>query len=208
MINDIFVDIKERMSKAFDHYRQEVSTVRTGRASSDILDLIKVDYYGIMTPLTNMAHVSVPEAQLIVVQPFDPTSLESIERSILNSDVGLTPNNDGNVIRLNIPALTEERRKEFIKVVHKMIEDGRVSMRNIRRDVNDHLKKMEKDGELSEDNLKRALANVQETTDEFINALSKLVIGTNMESNNENNYFPPKNKCQNYFIKCPCSARI
>ena len=174
MINDIFVDIKERMSKAFDHYRQEVSTVRTGRASSDILDLIKVDYYGIMTPLTNMAHVSVPEAQLIVVQPFDPTSLESIERSILNSDVGLTPNNDGNVIRLNIPALTEERRKEFIKVVHKMIEDGRVSMRNIRRDVNDHLKKMEKDGELSEDNLKRALANVQETTDEFIKELNDL----------------------------------
>jgi len=174
MINDIFVDIKERMAKAVDHYRQEVSTVRTGRASSNILDLIKVDYYGIMTPLTNMAHVSVPEAQLIVVQPFDPTSLEPIERAILNSDVGLTPNNDGNIIRLNIPALTEERRKEFIKVVHKMIEDGRMSIRNIRRDVNDHLKKMEKDGEVSEDNLKRALDNVQETTDEFIKELNDL----------------------------------
>ena len=121
-----------------------------------------------------MAHISVPEAQLIVVQPFDPTSLESIERAILNSDVGLTPNNDGNVIRLNIPALTEERRKEFVKVVHKMIEDGRVAIRNIRRDVNDHLKKMEKDGELSEDNLKRALDNVQETTDEFIKELNAL----------------------------------
>ncbi|MBC8312506.1 MAG: ribosome recycling factor [Candidatus Marinimicrobia bacterium] len=174
MINDIFVDIKDRMTKAVDHYRQEVSTVRTGRASSNILDLIKVDYYGTMTPLTNMAHISVPEAQLIVVQPFDPTSLESIERAILNSDVGLTPNNDGNVIRLNIPALTEERRKEFVKVVHKMIEDGRVAIRNIRRDVNDHLKKMEKDGELSEDNLKRALDNVQETTDEFIKELNAL----------------------------------
>jgi len=174
MINDVFMDIKERMTKAVDHCRQEVSTVRTGRASSNILDLIKVDYYGTMTPLTNMAHVSVPEAQLIVVQPFDPTSLESIERAILSSDVGLTPNNDGNVIRLNIPSLTEERRKEFIKVVHKMIEDGRVSIRNIRRDVNDHLKKMEKDGELSEDNLKRALANVQETTDEFIKELNDL----------------------------------
>ena len=174
MINDIFVDIKERMAKAVEHYRQQVSTVRTGRASSNILDLIKVDYYGTMTPLTNMAHVSVPEAQLIVVQPFDPTSLESIERAILSSDVGLTPNNDGNVIRLNIPALTEERRKEFVKVVHKMIEDGRVSIRNNRRDTNDHLKKMEKDGELSEDNLKRALDNVQETTDLFIKELNDL----------------------------------
>mgnify|MGYP006116747187 FL=1 len=174
MINDIFVDIKDRMKKAVDHCRQEVSTVRTGRASSNILDLIKVDYYGSMTPLTNMAHVSVPEAQLIVVQPFDPTSLEPIERAILNSDVGLTPNNDGNVIRLNIPSLTEERRKEFVKIVHKMIEDGRVTIRNIRRDVNDHLKKMEKDGELSEDNLKRALENVQESTDEFIKELNDL----------------------------------
>ena len=174
MINDIFVDIKDRMKKAVDHCRQEVSTVRTGRASSNILDLIKVDYYGSMTPLTNMAHISVPEAQLIVVQPFDPTSLEPIERAILNSDVGLTPNNDGNVIRLNIPSLTEERRKEFVKIVHKMIEDGRVTMRNIRRDVNDHLKKMEKDGELSEDNLKRALENVQESTNEFIKELNDL----------------------------------
>ena len=174
MINDIFVDIKDRMKKAVDHCRQEVSTVRTGRASSNILDLIKVDYYGSMTPLSNMAHVSVPEAQLIVVQPFDPTSLEPIERAILNSDIGLTPNNDGNVIRLNIPSLTEERRKEFVKIVHKMIEDGRVTMRNIRRDVNDHLKKMEKDGELSEDNLKRALENVQESTDEFIKELNDL----------------------------------
>ena len=174
MINDIFVDIKNRMKKAVDHCRQEVSTVRTGRASSNILDLIRVDYYGSMTPLTNMAHVSVPEAQLIVVQPFDPTSLEPIERAILNSDVGLTPNNDGNVIRLNIPSLTEERRKEFVKIVHKMIEDGRVVIRNIRRDVNDHLKKMEKGGELSEDNLKRALENVQESTDEFIKGLNDL----------------------------------
>ena len=174
MINDIFVDIKDRMKKGVAHCRQEVSTVRTGRASSNILDLIKVDYYGSMTPLTNMAHVSVPEAQLIVVQPFDPTSLEPIERAILNSNVGLTPNNDGNVIRLNIPSLTEERRKEFVKIVHKMIEDGRVTMRNIRRDVNDHLKKMEKDGELSEDNLKRALENVQESTDEFIKELNDL----------------------------------
>jgi ribosome recycling factor len=174
MINDIFVEVKDRMSKALDHYRHEISTIRTGRASPNILDIIKVDYYGTMTPLSNIAHVSVPEAQLIVVQPFDPTSLESIEKAIMNSDVGLTPNNDGNVIRLNIPALTEERRKEFVKIVHKMIEDGRVAIRNIRRDANDQLKKLEKEHELSEDNLKRALENMQESTDEFIKELNDL----------------------------------
>jgi len=174
MINDIFVDIIDRMKKAIDHYRQKISTVRTGRASSNILDTIKVDYYGTMTPLNNMAHVSVPEAQLIVVQPFDPTSLESIEKAIMNSDLGLTPNNDGIVIRLNIPSLTEERRKEFVKIVHKMIEDGRVEIRNIRRDANEHLKKMEIEHVLSEDNLKRALENVQESTDGFIKELNDI----------------------------------
>ncbi len=174
MVNEIFVDTKDRMSKAVDHYRGEVATVRTGRASSNMLDSIKVDYYGTMTPLSNMAHVTVPEGQLIVVQPFDPTSIESIEKAILSSDVGLSPNNDGNVIRLNVPALTEERRQEFVKVVHKIIEEGRVAIRNIRRDANDHLKKLEKDHELSEDNLKRALDNIQETTDSFINDLNTI----------------------------------
>jgi ribosome recycling factor len=174
MVNEIFADTKDRMSKAVDHYRGEVATVRTGRASSTMLDTIKVDYYGTMTPLSNMAHVTVPEGQLIVVQPFDPSSLEAIEKAILSSDVGLSPNNDGNVIRLNVPTLTEERRQEFVKVVHKIVEEGRVSIRNIRRDANDHLKKLEKDHELSEDNLKRALDNIQETTDSFINDLNTI----------------------------------
>ena len=174
MVNDIFTDIKERMNKALDYSRQEIATIRTGRASSNMLDIIKVDYYGTMTPLKNMAHISIPEPQVILVQPFDPTSLELIEKAISNSDIGLTPNNDGNVVRLNIPALTEERRKEFVKVVHKMIEDGRVAMRNIRRDANDALKKLEKNGDLSEDNLKRALENVQETTNNFINDLNTI----------------------------------
>ena len=172
MVNEIFIDTKDRMSKALDHYRSEVATVRTGRASSTMLDTIKVDYYGTMTPLSNMAHVTVPEGQLIVIQPFDPSSLESIEKAILSSDVGLSPNNDGNVIRLSVPALTEERRQEFVKVVYKIIEEGRIAIRNIRRDANDHLKKLEKDHELSEDNLKRALDNIQETTDSFINDLN------------------------------------
>ena len=174
MINELFVDVKDRMNKAVEHYRHEVSTIRTGRASTNILDVVKVDYYGTPTPLNNIAHVTVPEGQLIVIQPFDPSSLEIIEKAIMSSDVGLTPNNDGSVIRLNIPSLTEERRKELVKVVHKIIEEGRVAVRNIRRDANDLLKKSEKDHDLSEDNLKRATDNIQEMTDEYIKNLNQI----------------------------------
>jgi len=174
MINELFVDVKDRMNKAVEHYRHEVSTIRTGRASANILDVVKVDYYGTPTPLNNIAHVTVPEGQLIVIQPFDPNSLEFIEKAIMSSDVGLTPNNDGSVIRLNIPTLTEERRKDLVKVVHKIIEEGRVAVRNIRRDANDLLKKSEKDNDLSEDNLRRATDNIQEMTDEHIKNLNQI----------------------------------
>ena len=174
MINELFVDVKDRMNKAVEHYRHEVSTIRTGRASTNFLDVVKVDYYGTPTPLNNIAHVTVPEGQLIVIQPFDPSSLEIIEKAIMSSDVGLTPNNDGSVIRLNIPSLTEERRKELVKVVHKIIEEGRVAVRNIRRDANDLLKKSEKDHDLSEDNLRRATDNIQEMTDEYIKNLNQI----------------------------------
>ena len=174
MINDLFKDAKNRMNKAIDFHRNEVASIRTGRASSNILDSIKVDYYGTPTPLNNIAHVTVPEGQLVVVQPFDPGSLEFIEKAILSSDVGLTPNNDGAVIRLNIPSLTEERRKELVKNVHRIVEDGKVAIRNIRRDINDVLKKSEKDNELSEDNLKRASDNIQEMTDEHIKILNEI----------------------------------
>ena len=174
MINELFVDVKNRMNKAVEHYRHEVSTIRTGRASANILDMVKVDYYGTPTPLNNIAHVTVPEGQLIVIQPFDPSSLEFIEKAIMSSDVGLTPNNDGSVIRLNIPTLTEERRKDLVKVVHKIIEEGRVAVRNIRRDANDLLKKSEKDNDLSEDNLRRATDNIQEMTDEHIKNLNQI----------------------------------
>ena len=174
MINELFVDVKDRMNKAVEHYRHEVSTIRTGRASANILDLVKVDYYGTPTPLNNIAHVTVPEGQLIVIQPFDPSSLEFIEKAIMSSDVGLTPNNDGSVIRLNIPTLTEERRIELVKIVHKIIEEGRVAVRNIRRDANDLLKKSEKDNDLSEDNLRRATDNIQEMTDEHIKNLNQI----------------------------------
>ena len=174
MINELFIDVKDRMHKAVEHYRQEVSTIRTGRASTSILDGIKVDYYGTQSPLSNIAHITIPEGQLIVIQPFDPSSLEFIEKAIIASDLGITPNNDGNVIRLNIPSLTEERRKELMKNVNKIIEEGRVAIRNIRRDANDHLKKSEKEHELSEDNLKRATCNIQEMTDEHINNLNQI----------------------------------
>ena len=174
MINELFIDVKDRMNKAIEHYRHEIASIRTGRASTSIMDGIKVDYYGTQTLLSNIAHVTVPEGQLIVIQPFDPSSLEFIEKAIISSDVGLTPNNDGNIIRLNIPSLTEERRKELVKVVHKIIEEGRVAIRNIRRDANDHLKKSEKDHDLSEDNLSRATDNIQGMTDDHIKNLNQI----------------------------------
>ena len=175
MVDEIFNNGKQRMIKALEHCSYEVSQIRTGRASTNILDNIKVDYYGTPSQLKTIAHVSAPDAQLLLVQPFDPTSLELIEKAIIASDVGLSPNNDGNVIRLAVPTLTEERRKELMKTVHKFAEEGKISIRNIRRDVNDQLKN-EKDNGLSEDNLKRSLDNVQELTDEYIKKIDSMVI--------------------------------
>tara|TARA_Y100000996_G_scaffold322826_1_gene258893 strand:- start:331 stop:885 length:555 start_codon:yes stop_codon:yes gene_type:complete len=172
MENEIYSDIKNRMIKTVEHYNHEVAIIRTGRASADVLDSIKVDYYGTMSPLKNIAHVSVPEAQSILIQPFDPSSLEAIEKAIVTSDLGLSPNNDGNLIRLNIPALTEDRRKDLVRVVHKTIEEGRIGIRNLRRDANEQLKELEKNNEISEDNLKRSLDNIQELTDDFIGKLN------------------------------------
>ena len=174
MEQSIFSEAKNKMDKAIEHYKKELSSIRTGRASSSILNPVKVDYYGTPTPLNNIANITIPESQLISIQPFDPSSLELIEKAISESDLGLTPNNDGNVIRLNIPALTQERRQELVKQVHKIIEDGRISIRNIRRDANDQLKKLEKSHDLSEDNLKRALDNIQEITDTYINTLNQI----------------------------------
>ena len=174
MENEIYSDIKDKMIKTVEHYNHEVAIIRTGRASADILDTVKVDYYGTLSPLKNIAHVSVPEPQSISIQPFDPSSLEAIEKAITSSDLGLSPNNDGNLIRLNIPALTEERRKDLVKVVHKTIEEGRIAIRNLRRDANEQFKNLEKSNDISEDNLKRCLDNVQELTDEFISKLNNI----------------------------------
>ena len=174
MENEIYNDIKNRMSKTIEHYMHEIAIIRTGRASADILDSVKVDYYGSLSPLKNIAHVSVPEAQSISIQPFDPTSLEAIEKAIVTSDLGLSPNNDGNLIRLSIPALTEDRRKELVKIVHKIIEEGRVAIRNLRREANEQLKALEKSHDLSEDNLKRSLDNIHELTDDYIKKLNDI----------------------------------
>tara|TARA_B100000579_G_scaffold437774_1_gene468934 strand:- start:2188 stop:2739 length:552 start_codon:yes stop_codon:yes gene_type:complete len=175
MIDEIFNNTESKMVKALEYCIHELSQIRTGRASTNVLDNIKVDYYGTPTPLKNIAHVSTPDAQLLLVQPFDPSSLEIIEKAITLSDTGLVPNNDGNVIRINVPVLTEERRKELAKVAHKFGEDGKISIRNIRRDANDQLKK-EKDSGLSEDNLKRALDNTQELTDKYIKKIDEILV--------------------------------
>ena len=174
MINELFSSTKERMNKVIDHYSSEISVIRTGRATTSMLDSIKIDYYGSATPLNNISNISSPSPDLIIIQPFDPSSLEMIEKSIAISDLGMNPNNDGNLIRLNVPPLTEERRNELIKLVHKYIEDAKIAIRNIRRDANESFKKIEKDGELSEDNLKRALENIQELTNEYISKLEKI----------------------------------
>ena len=173
MLDQLYTEMKSQMQKTIAHYKDELVKIRTGRASATMLDSVSVDYYGTPQPLKNIAHVSVPEAQMIVVTPFDPSSLDMIESAILSSDLGMNPNNDGALIRLNIPALTEERRMEITKYMHKIIEEGKVSIRSIRRDMNDKIKRMKDDG-ISEDNAKRALDNVQEFTDESIKKLDTM----------------------------------
>ena len=174
MVDEIYQNTKERMDKAITHFQSELTSIRTGRASTSLLDNIMVEFYGTMSPLKNIALISAPDAQLITVQPYDPNALEAIEKAISSSDVGINPNNDGNIIRLSVPPLTEERRKDLIKLVHSIIEDGRVSIRNIRRDANEKLKLLEKNHDLSEDNLKIELDNIQEITDEYIKKLNNV----------------------------------
>jgi ribosome recycling factor len=172
--NRIYIETKESMSKVINHYQKEISIIRTGRASKDILDIVKVDYYGSQVSLNNIANITSPDPQMILVQPFDVSSLEIIEKSIQAADLGMNPSNDGKIIRLTIPPLTEERRTELIKLVHKLIEDGRIAIRNIRRDSNDSLKKIEKNHKISEDDLKRSLDNIQEITNDYIEQLNNI----------------------------------
>jgi ribosome recycling factor len=173
MIDSIYEETRDKMGKALASLESELKKVRTGRASLNIFDGIRVDYYGTLTPLNQMASLAVPESRLITIQPWDATVLKDIEKALLKSNLGLTPSNDGKIIRIAIPPLTEERRKEIVKQVHKMCEDRKVVVRNIRRDSNEMAKELKKDGEISEDDSFRAQEQIQKITDEFIKLIDE-----------------------------------
>ena len=181
LIDELLEDAKGRMVKSVESSRNELATVRTGRASPHLLDRITVDYYGTPTALKQLANVSASDARLLTVQPFDKSAIGSIEKSILESDVGLTPSNDGNVIRLAIPEMTEERRREMVKVVHGVAEEGRIAIRNIRRDVMGDLRELKKEGEVGEDDERRAESALQKQTDEAIAEIDSLLKGKEEE---------------------------
>ena len=181
MIESIYQETRDSMGKSIDALKNELNKVRTGRASLTILDGIRVDYYGTLTPLNQMATLSVPESRLIAIQPWDVSVIKEIEKAILKSDLGLTPSNDGKIIRISIPPLTEERRKELVKVINKISEDHKVAVRNIRRDSNELLKSLKKDGDISEDDAFKAQDQVQKITDEHI----KLIDDVNKDKEKE-----------------------
>jgi ribosome recycling factor len=175
MINQLHSDAKEHMDHAVEHVRQELATLRTGRANPRMVDHVKVDYYGSHQPLKALANISAPEPRLLVVEPFDKSQINNIVKAIQLADLGLNPASDGNVIRLPVPELTEERRREFAKVAHQVVEEGKVSIRNVRRDANTDLKQLAKQHDISEDNLHRAMDNFQELTDEHIKILDEIL---------------------------------
>lgn len=168
MPKELMDQTKDKMEKAIGAFSRQLASIRAGRASASLLDRINVLYYGAPTPLNQMAGISVPEARLMVIQPYDKTTIGDIEKAILKSDIGITPSNDGSVIRLAVPALTEERRKELVKEVKKEAEDSKIAIRNVRRDANDELKKLEKNGEITEDELRRESDEIQKLTDSYI----------------------------------------
>ena len=171
---EIIKDTRPRMESAIDDVRRKLATVRTGRASVSLLDTVVVDYYGTQTPLNQMASVHAPEPQMLTVQPWDPTQLGHVEKAIRAADLGLNPSNDGKLVRIPIPPLTEERRKQLAKQVHEIAEEHRTTIRNIRRDANDKLKKMLKDKTISEDNERDGLDEVQKLTDTYISKIDEL----------------------------------
>jgi ribosome recycling factor len=174
MIKGISKDTKTRMEKVIEDFRHKLATVRTGRASTSLLDNITVEYYGSHMPLNQLATIHAPEASLLTVQPFDPSLINDIEKAIRSSELNVNPSNDGKLIRIPIPPLTEERRKQMVKVVHEMAEDHKTAVRNIRRDSNDKLKKALKDKAISEDEEKGGLDDVQKLTDQFVTKIGEL----------------------------------
>lgn len=175
MINEIISDAEERMKKSVEVTKNEFASMKAGRATPALLDKIQVSYYGTPTPINQMANISVPEARLLVIQPWDKTSIPDIEKAIMKSDLGINPTSDGTVIRLAIPQLTEERRVELVKVVKKKAEEGRVAIRNLRREANDDMKTAQKEGIITEDELKRGQDNVQKLTDKYIKEIDNLL---------------------------------
>jgi ribosome recycling factor len=181
LIDELLEDANDRMRKSVESTRGELATVRTGRASPHLLDRVSIDYYGAQTPLKQLANVATSDARLLTVTPFDKSSIGAIEKAIQESDVGITPSNDGNVIRLQIPELTEERRREMVKVVHGVAEEGRIAVRNIRRDVMHDLREMKKEGDAGEDDERRAEAALQKQTDAAIAEIDSLLKGKEEE---------------------------
>lgn len=174
-IKEIQKDAEERMQKAVENTRSELTKIRTGKASPALLDTIRVSYYGNMTPLKQVASISTPEPRLITIQPWEKNLIGEIEKAILKSDLGLNPVNDGVVIRLPIPQLTEERRKDLVRLCHKLVEEGRIAIRNVRRDANDQLKKSEKEHTISEDQYHTAIDEVQKITDKYIKQVDDIL---------------------------------
>jgi len=174
-IKDFKKDAEHRMQKAVDTVHQEFLKIRTGRASTALLDTVKVLYYGNLVPITQTSTITIPEPRLIVIQPWERSLIPEVEKAILKSDLGLTPSNDGTFVRLPIPKLSEERRKDLVKIVKKFAEEGRVAVRNVRRDVNEHLKKLEKSHEISEDDLNQVLTETQKMTDKHIKDIDDLL---------------------------------
>jgi ribosome recycling factor len=174
MIESTYKETKERMDKSIAALKNELKRIRTGRASLSLLDGVRADYYGTPTPLNQMASMSVPESRLITIQPWDVSAIKEIEKAILKSDLGLTPSSDGKIIRITVPPLTEERRKELVKVVNKTCEEYKVAIRNIRRDANDFFKEMKKEGEISEDDAFKAQEEIQKITDDYVNKIDDL----------------------------------
>jgi len=174
MLNEVFKETEERMQKSVMALEKDMTRVRTGRASLSMLDGVKVDYYGTLTPLNQMASIAVPESRLITVQPWDVSAIKEVEKGILKANLGLTPSSDGKIVRISIPPLTEERRKQIAKAAHQTAEDYKVALRNIRRDANEDLKSLQKEGDISEDDSFKGQKQVQEITDEFIKKVDEV----------------------------------
>jgi ribosome recycling factor len=181
MPQNIKKSAEERMDKAISALKKELASLRAGRATPALLDKVQVEYYGSMTPLNQLANINTPDAKTLMIQPWDKSSLGAIEKAIQKSELGLTPTNDGNIIRITIPALTEARRQELVKLVKKNGEEAKVAVRNVRRDANDDLKKIEKNGEISEDESRRHQEDIQKTTDRFIAEVDKVLAAKEKE---------------------------